>query len=226
MSTLNSNTITSLASSDLLFSTSATERLRILTGGNIGIGTASPAEPLDVNGTVKSTGLYCTGNMGIGTTIPTAATVALQVNGTMKNTNPAFAVAISTTPNPIPNTKALSYDDLIFDSVNLNVGSCYNNTNGRFTAPVEGYYFFSASIFFHVRPGITAESGSWHFAKNAAKNHVISQSPYTPTTNYISYYTVSGTSIQHLNTGDYMNVKYVGSPYPAGYSQWNGFLIG
>jgi hypothetical protein len=224
MSTLNSNTIQPLTGSDpLVLKTNDSERLRILTGGNIGIGIASPSTPLDVNGTLKSTGLYCAGNVGIGTASPS---VALQVVGTMKNTNPAFAVAISTTPDPIPNTEALSYQDLIFDSVNLNVGSCYNNTNGQFTAPVEGYYFFSASIFFHVRPGITAESGSWHFAKNAAKNHVTSQSPYTPTTNYISYYTVSGTSIQHLNTGDYMNVKYVGSPYPAGYSQWNGFLIG
>jgi hypothetical protein len=227
MSTLNSNTITSLASSDLLFSTNATERLRILlTSGNIGIGTASPANPLDVNGTVKSTGLYCTGNMGIGTTIPTAATVALQVNGTMKNTNPAFSVTYS--GSSIPDA-ALSPTDLIFDTDTtasyLDVGNCFNTTNGTFTAPVEGYYFFSASILFNVNGTSPSAYGFWYFVKNGVQNHVKVHSPNT-STNYISYYTLSGTSIQHLNAGDYINIRYYGSPYTNGYAQWSGFLIG
>jgi hypothetical protein len=40
---------------------SNTERMRITNAGNVGIGTASPAHPLDVNGTARATQLYSTG---------------------------------------------------------------------------------------------------------------------------------------------------------------------
>ena len=42
--------------SPLLFYTSATERLRIDSSGNVGIGTTSPAQKLDVAGAIKTTG--------------------------------------------------------------------------------------------------------------------------------------------------------------------------
>jgi hypothetical protein len=37
----------------LMFGTNGTERIRILNSGNVGIGTANPSEPLDVNGTIR-----------------------------------------------------------------------------------------------------------------------------------------------------------------------------
>jgi hypothetical protein len=42
---------------DLIFDSNSTERMRIAAGGNVGIGTTSPSEALDVNGTIKGTKL-------------------------------------------------------------------------------------------------------------------------------------------------------------------------
>jgi hypothetical protein len=87
----------------IVFGTNSAERLRIDSGGNVGIGTTSPTVKLDVNGTVNATGLtvngtavsgsqwatsgttinYASGNVGIGTTSPT---VKLDVNGTVNAT--------------------------------------------------------------------------------------------------------------------------------------------
>ncbi len=69
---------------DIRFATSGTERVRIKDGGNVGIGTTSPAAKLEVNGTLIATGIsqlgsggsnvYLTsssaGNVGIGTNSP------------------------------------------------------------------------------------------------------------------------------------------------------------
>jgi len=46
---------------DLIIDTNNTERLRILAGGNVGIGTSSPSAKLDVNGAIASTGITATG---------------------------------------------------------------------------------------------------------------------------------------------------------------------
>ena len=67
---------------NLTTDTTLTERLRISTAGNVGIGTTAPVNRLDVNGSVAigsyagtntagTNGLIVSGNVGIGTTAPT-----------------------------------------------------------------------------------------------------------------------------------------------------------
>ena len=45
-------------------------------------------------------------------------------------------------------TSGTYYDsgDLVFDATTVNVGNCYDTSNGRFTAPITGAYHLSCSI--------------------------------------------------------------------------------
>jgi hypothetical protein len=93
--------------------TSTTERMRINGSGNVGIGTSSPTEKLDVNGTVKATSFSgnvtgnvtgdvtgssgsCTGNASTATTLQTARTI----NGVSFNGSANITVTANT-PNTL-----------------------------------------------------------------------------------------------------------------------------
>ncbi len=59
----------------------ANERMRVATGGNVGIGTTSPAQKLDVGGNIQASGNISAATLGIGTTSTPASDVKLRVVG-------------------------------------------------------------------------------------------------------------------------------------------------
>ena len=59
--------------------------------------------------------------------------------------------------NPVP-----------FPTVEINVGSCYDNSTYKFTAPIAGVYYFYASVY---HKNTTGEYGNIQFSKNDATDY-------------------------------------------------------
>jgi hypothetical protein len=145
----------------------------------------------------------------------------LSAGGSIKNDNPAFEVTYTGTPSAVV-TDTL----LVWNSKSLDVTGSFNTSNGKFTAPYAGRYFFSCNLFFTINGSVDAQQyGYWKFAKNDVHIPLVFHSPKT-TSNYINHCTVSGSIILNLAASDTISVVYRGSPYEAGYSNFNGHYIG
>jgi len=120
------------------------------------------------------------------------------------------------------NNGHLTSGTMIYNDVRHNVGSHYNSSNGRFTAPVTGRYFIGSMLMSHN--DATYNNASYNIAKNG---------------NTIQYvYSSSGSAVHHqwhwsgiisLSANDYVtivynNVKMYGES--SGYSWFSGHLLG
>jgi hypothetical protein len=154
--------------------------------------------------------------------------VALDVVGTIKNTNPYFSVtsSIATSNSVVP--FASTATKFKWDTEYLDNSNSFNTVTGEFTAPVAGYYFFSANIFFTISNNTASNSyGFWQFYKNDIVNSYTFFSPNT-SSNYLNYTNTSGSHIISLNVGDRVSIYYKGTPYQGGggYSNFNGRFLG
>ena len=155
------------AANTLLVHTAGVEAMRITSTGNVAIGTTSPFAKLCVIGSAGvnsimtetsaffgqsngiligsdgTDGLLGVGNSGTKLSLLSRSdgvySKALTIDSGGRVTMSAqpcfYAYTYSNTTQGIVKT---------FDNIETNVGSYYNNTNGRFTAPVAGIYEFRA----------------------------------------------------------------------------------
>jgi hypothetical protein len=170
-----------------------------------------------VGGTQGTGGLYnermritSGGNVGIGTTAPDAK---LHVNGYIKNNNPVFH-AYRDSAWTTANYATVPFNVQVHDSTNS------YNTNGTFTAPVAGYYFFS--VFALTNGNISLH---FEFHKNGALTN--GAEPFSNALG--SNACVSGSIVIYLNVNDYVEVVMVSGQMYGGGNHHNGFcgyLIG
>lgn len=121
--------------------------------------------------------------------------------------------------------------DIVFNEVQVNIGSAYDNSNGRFTAPVNGTYLFS---FYAVGCGASAAalpaatSVSGYFKKNGvdagfARFH-------SNTTSTAGYPNISGTIVITLLATEYVQLyidgQFIYTSAATNYNQFSGHLIG
>lgn len=128
---------------------------------------------------------------------------------------PAFSAAGAT-------QRSAGQDWAIFNAVPTNTGSHFNNSNGRFTAPIAGRYYFGASGF---KETAFAAPTEYYFNINGT---FASGGQYRGYTDQGGYSAVSAISaIFPLNANDYVTVRQqVGGVHGNAATTFVGYLIG
>ena len=111
---------------------------------------------------------------------------------------------------------------ITFNNIYLNNGSHFNNTNGRFTAPIAGIYYFSQSFLYDDNGSGT---GALQWRKNGSL--INGSSVYIVGSQFSSYVQASSAFIISLSASDYVDLF----SHPAGWHVGNestacGYLIG
>lgn len=108
--------------------------------------------------------------------------------------------------------------DIRFDKIHYNVGSAYTESNGRFTAPVDGYYEVS---FFALADNGTTGHASLDIYKNGTRLN--SGRAFTHTTSG-QHQMINATAIIELDANDYVTIRAGGTAgiYINADGQYNG----
>jgi len=120
---------------------------------------------------------------------------------------------------------------LPFSNELLDVGSNYDTSNYRFTAPVAGKYYINVSLYWKATSAATSNYITLEFQKNGSANSSgIDYGIYGTANDTTGSQYLTTDSIQELSASDYVDVKIFARganiDYYMGHSQFNGFLIG
>ena len=235
-----------------LATNNGTTAVTIDTSQNVGIGTTSPTQRLQLN-VGGATDLYTrytngsfTNGFFVGLSSGGLALLAVndnfpmqfQTNGTSRM-NIAAAGQITTPFQPAfrafrsSSVSVAASGVVVFDSTSTNIGSNYNTSNGRFTAPVTGMYQFAVQLLFEGLSNGNECECSIYVNGGGVLNfgpRVKYQADYTGFNGYVSMF--ASISI-YLNANDYVQAAQITSGartvYGSGSGVWtvfSGFLIG
>jgi len=239
--------ISSPATNELALGTNDAERLRITSAGLVGINTNNPQKTLHVNSSVdNSFGIVRISGKNRGGQLEfcTDATKTAGIYSPTSSNELVFFTSSSETERlrissggivTIPNQPAFHTSGnsaplvdstntvIVGDTVDVNNGNCYNSSNGRFTAPIDGIYQFSfwGLIYPHA-----SDVMNIFYSKNGTQWADLIQGGADSD----SHTSRAGSVIMSMSANDYAELRInrgTGSEQAYG-TQWNmcGFLIG
>lgn len=123
---------------------------------------------------------------------------------------------------------------VVFDEEDFDIGGNYNTSNGRFTAPIAGVYWFSFDALVSTNSSGNSlgdnEYAVVQFIKNGSAG-TFSQRSYNRTSGATQYNTITRTDCIQLSASDYVQVnvvnEYIYSDNSGNYdATFQGYLIG
>lgn len=161
-------------------------------------------------------------NLAGASNITIAGTIANSINATGQyfyTNRPYFWVSQSASPTAINN-------DIIFNSVGMNVGSHYNTTNGRFTAPIAGVYHFT------YRQLSQNANPAGNYVPQIFINGVALLPGYEQKRLANTWHSIHFQTTVNMNANDYVTMRWSSAPAGAttytdpNYVQFSGHLVG
>lgn len=239
----------------LAFQTNGSERMRINSSGNVGIGSV-PSYKLHVEGAGNqfiflnnastNDGFYFKAGSGAssiqtngGSSVMnffTAGTERMRIDAAGRVTmpyQPCFNVGLSNNFTPSGNFQVLPFNDTSSDGKH-NIGGHYatsGGNHGKFIAPVAGRYFFHALVLYQDVSNGTDMNDSFYIRKNGNTVAFSHRRAYgsNGTTMSTNYFADHASTILNLGAGDYVQIILKRSRTVHGntfYSYFSGNLIG
>lgn len=208
---------TASSGSIVTFFTQNTERMRVGGTGNVGIGTTTPGVKLEVYGqrirvntTDSDPGIEIANGVATkGYLFYNTASDVVTLRHASGNGIDAHAGGQLTTPSQpfyqgyasVSTAFSSTWQVLNYSSSQANIGSCYNTSNGRFTAPVSGVYSINAIALVSAASSTTADY-RMVIRKNGSEAYI------TSTTKPVGYATIYANFEWYLSTNDYVEICF------------------
>ena len=125
--------------------------------------------------------------------------------------------------NSHSNYASSSSEILIFGTAVLANTDVYNTTNGRYTAPVDGLYFFRFNGLLDDNAGAAGNRAELYKNGSAYGSRIAYQT--TSSKNSGDYELMSGTGIMYMDAGDYANLYCTAGIHVSDETQFLGYLI-